>query len=129
MLCCPILDSYGSTVAVFEAINPLHGGPFGERDVNLCRYMQMQISIASRDPRSHTPDSPLQVHADADLDRAAERAPPPEPSRRQGAERVPRPVSAPAASTSASFTSLVAVQVLGEDNRVDVVLLISVNHT
>ena len=100
MLCCPILDSYGSTVAVFEAINPLHGGPFGERDVNLCRYMQMQISIASRDPRSHTPDSPLQVHADADLDRAAERAPPPVPPRRQGAERVPRPVSAPASPRS-----------------------------
>ena len=58
VLCCPILDSYGSTVAVFEAINPLHGGPFGERDVNLCRCIQMQISIASRDPRSHTPYPP-----------------------------------------------------------------------
>ena len=39
VLCCPILDSYGSTVAVFEAINPLHGGPFGERDVNLCPHL------------------------------------------------------------------------------------------
>ena len=53
VLCCPILDSYGSTVAVFEAINPLHGGPFGERDVNLCRYMQMQISIALLNARLH----------------------------------------------------------------------------
>ena len=29
-----------------QAINPLHGGPFGAREISLCRYLQMPISAA-----------------------------------------------------------------------------------
>lgn len=53
VLCCPTFDAAGGLVAVIQAINPLHGGPFAERDILQLRCMQMPISIALLNARLH----------------------------------------------------------------------------
>jgi len=46
VLCVPMLDTHGKIVAVFQAINPLHGRPFGHRELQLCRYLEKPIAAA-----------------------------------------------------------------------------------
>ncbi len=54
VLCCPMIDPKGNLVAVLQAINPLHGGTFSDRDLRLIRCMQMPLAIALLNARLHS---------------------------------------------------------------------------
>ena len=58
VLCCPLLDAKGALVAVLHAINPLHGGSFTQREIQVC-MRPARIATASLPLPSLPSASPL----------------------------------------------------------------------
>ena len=54
VICQPLLDGRGQLVAVLQAINPLHGGAFSGRELQLLGFMRMPTSIALLNARLHS---------------------------------------------------------------------------
>ena len=53
VLCCPMVDGRGRLVAVCEALNPLHGGPFSPRDLELLQCVRTPMAVALLNARLH----------------------------------------------------------------------------
>ena len=103
VLCCPMIEPSGQLVAVLQAINPLGGGSFDDKELVQLQCMQKSISIALLNARLHQSLRAAKSNSahllQARTRRAARHAP--RPSSPLGASHAPRPSTPPTAARCA----------------------------